>query len=425
MIAEWMAFAVLVSAALALSARAAEWGLERRGGAIRWLWVAAIAGAFALPLFRWSEARRGATPALALGAAVRIPTIDVFADGAGRTALGGSIDTLLVTAWGLVTLVLVLRLARQRRQLHAARRQWDGAVVDGHPVLLSVDAGPAIIGGRHPAVVLPRWVLDLPHPTRTLILQHEREHLRAGDAWVRDAARLACALVPWNPVLWYVERRLRAAIEVDCDRRVLRALPDDPRAYGALLLQVAGRTAPRTQLLPALSESYTLIARRLTIMTRPARSSHLLSFVAASASIVALIAACSSEPPKAEPKIPTGVQQVGPFRVTAQGDTQPNPGGAYFEFQVETPASYAGGMAPRFPEAAKASGTSGEVLAQFIVDTSGRAEVASYKVLKASDPQFAAAVREALPDMRFTPARVKGRAVRQLVQAPFSFDISK
>lgn len=425
MSAAWMSFVVLVSAALALSARAAEWGLERRGSAIRWLWVAAIVGAFVLPAFRWSEAKRGVRPALTLRSAVRLPTIDVLANDTSRTEWGRSLDVVLLTGWGVASLLLVLRFGFQRRQLHVARRRWDGAVVDGQRVLLSADAGPAAIGGRRPAVVVPRWVLDLPLPTRALILQHEREHLRAGDTWLRDGARLACALAPWNPVLWYLERRLRAAIEVDCDRRVLRALPDNPRAYGALLLEVAGRSAPRTRLLPALSESYTLIARRLTIMTRTAAPSRLLSFVASSVAVVALVAACSSEAPKVGDAIPTGVQPVGPFRITAESDTQPNPGGAYFEFQVETPASYAGGTGPRYPDAQRTAGQEGEVLAQFIVDTTGRAEVASFKVLKASDAAFADAVKNALPDMRFTPARVKGRAVRQLVQSPFSFALSK
>ncbi len=425
MIAAWMSYAVLVSAALALAARAAEWGFERRGVTLRWLWVIVVVGAVTLPAWRWSQARRGADPAPAAAALVRLPRIVI---GAERASPGGwmrSLDTLLLAGWGMAALVLLARRTVQRRQLHSVRRAWERHVVDGHRVLLSPDAGPAVIGGREASIVLPHWVLNLPRPTRALILQHEREHLRAGDATLQDAMRLVRSLVPWNPVLWYVERRLAAAIEVDCDRRVLRALPDDPRSYGALLLQVAGRSARRAPLLPALSESYTLIARRLTIMTRTAAPSRLLSLVAASVAVVALVAACSTEAPKVDDATPTGVQPVGPFRITAESDTQPNPGGAFFEFQVETPAAYAGGTGPRYPDAERAAGKEGEVLAQFIVDTTGRAEVASFKVLKASDPAFVAAVKSALPDMRFTPARVKGRAVRQLVQSPFSFNISK
>jgi protein TonB len=67
----------------------------------------------------------------------------------------------------------------------------------------------------------------------------------------------------------------------------------------------------------------------------------------------------------------------------------------------------------------------GEVLAQFVVDTTGRPEMNSYKVLKTTHELFGNAVKQALPGMRFIPAEVGGRKVRQLVQQPFSFAISK
>jgi protein TonB len=67
----------------------------------------------------------------------------------------------------------------------------------------------------------------------------------------------------------------------------------------------------------------------------------------------------------------------------------------------------------------------GEVLAQFIVDTTGRAEINSWKVLKASHELFAQAVKSALPGMRFIPAEVGGKKVKQLVQQPFTFAITK
>ena len=97
-----------------------------------------------------------------------------------------------------------------------------------------------------------------------------------------------------------------------------------------------------------------------------------------------------------------------------------------FEFQVEKPVMQAPGSAqPRYPDILKSAGVEGEVLAQFVVDTTGRAEAGSFKVLKASHELFAAAVKNALPNMKFLPAEVGGRKVRQLVQQPFVFAISK
>lgn len=97
-----------------------------------------------------------------------------------------------------------------------------------------------------------------------------------------------------------------------------------------------------------------------------------------------------------------------------------------FEFQVEKPVMQAPGSAqPRYPDILKSAGVEGEVLAQFVVDTTGRAEAGSFKVLKTSHELFAAAVKNALPNMKFLPAEVGGRKVRQLVQQPFVFAISK
>jgi len=102
-----------------------------------------------------------------------------------------------------------------------------------------------------------------------------------------------------------------------------------------------------------------------------------------------------------------------------------NPNQVYFEFQVTKPVRQApGSRAPRYPVELKASGVQGEVLAQFIVDTLGMPDMDSFKVLRSHHGRFTDAVREALPDMRFTPAEMNGRKVRQLVQQPFVFAIA-
>jgi periplasmic protein TonB len=98
----------------------------------------------------------------------------------------------------------------------------------------------------------------------------------------------------------------------------------------------------------------------------------------------------------------------------------------YFDFQVEkAAAAIPGSGAPAYPEMLKSSGVEGEALVQFIVDTTGRAEVGSFKVLRASHDAFGQAVRSALPRMRFLPAEIGGRKVRMLVQQPFAFALNR
>ena len=72
----------------------------------------------------------------------------------------------------------------------------------------------------------------------------------------------------------------------------------------------------------------------------------------------------------------------------------------------------------------QSQGIKGTVMAQFVVDTTGRADVSTFKILDSPHELFSAAVRNALPKMRFIPAEVGGHKVKQLVQQPFVFNIS-
>jgi protein TonB len=109
------------------------------------------------------------------------------------------------------------------------------------------------------------------------------------------------------------------------------------------------------------------------------------------------------------------------------GGTAPvNTDQPYFEFQVEKQVQTASGSPPpRYPDMLRSANIEGEVLAQFIVDTTGRFEQGSFKVIKSSHDLFTAAVKNALPNMRFYPAEIGGRKVKQLVQQPFTFGLAK
>ena len=100
---------------------------------------------------------------------------------------------------------------------------------------------------------------------------------------------------------------------------------------------------------------------------------------------------------------------------------------AYFEFQVEKPVMQA-------PATHRRRGTRTcsvrrrrrRSLAQFVVDTTGRVETSVVQGHQQSTHElFTTAVKNALPRMRFIPAEVGGKKVKQLVQQPFSFAITK
>lgn len=79
---------------------------------------------------------------------------------------------------------------------------------------------------------------------------------------------------------------------------------------------------------------------------------------------------------------------------------------------------------PSYPMVMLDAGIEGTVLARFVVDTTGRAIESSFLALQTSHSAFAVAVKQALPIMKFRPARLGGVPVAQLVVQSFSFRIT-
>jgi len=76
-----------------------------------------------------------------------------------------------------------------------------------------------------------------------------------------------------------------------------------------------------------------------------------------------------------------------------------------------------------YPPLLRLAGITGRAVLEFVVDVQGRVETGTIKVIESSHPGFATSARAAAPAMRFSPARVNGRAVRVLVRVPFDFTL--
>ena len=88
-------------------------------------------------------------------------------------------------------------------------------------------------------------------------------------------------------------------------------------------------------------------------------------------------------------------------------------------------ARYPGSAAPAYPIEMLKQGVQGSVTTQYVVDTTGFADTTSLKIMRTTHPEFSEAVRSALPFMRFFPAKVGAKKVRQLVEPEFSFKIEQ
>ena len=280
MVITWIGYCLLVSALLGLAAYASERALGHYRKPVRWGWFAAIAGSVTAPVIAFvapglfpSAAPSPMAPLAGLrelGVAPSPPVVPDLLTGP-QAAAGldvGAVSALLGWAWALLVLAMSFHLVRVYRRLRLEMRTWTPGEIQGSPVLLSADRGPAVVGVGCSVVVMPRWISDLEDRLLRLVSLHEREHQRAGDHRLFAAGIAALVLMPWNLFLWWQVSRLRLAIEFDCDRRVL-ARGESPRDYADALLAVGARVSAPLLAAAAFAERKPAVERRLRRMTEP------------------------------------------------------------------------------------------------------------------------------------------------------------
>jgi periplasmic protein TonB len=109
----------------------------------------------------------------------------------------------------------------------------------------------------------------------------------------------------------------------------------------------------------------------------------------------------------------------------AGGTAPPNENNTFYSFQVEKQVEMASNNPPlHYPDMLRSANVEGEVVASFVVDTNGRADMSTFKVIKSSHELFTQAVKNALPNYKFIPAEIGGHKVKQLVQQPFQFTLT-
>jgi bla regulator protein blaR1 len=326
-----MTYATVVGILVAGAAWLAERGLLAAGRPARWVWAVAMTGAVSIPfLFGAGTPHPDLPPDLAAPplpvASSASGTADPLSPRWGLPALGWATrplrtvsteltrgpdqvsrwlshllpaapsDRTLGAVWGGGTALLLLAWLAGALRLRARLLRWPAARIQGVPVRIAPDLGPAVAGAIRPAIVLPRWSLGLPRGQMRTVLLHEGEHLRARDTALLGASGILAMACFWNPAVWWILGRLRNAVEVDCDRRVLQRGVAAPR-YGALLLEVAARGGRPLLTMATLSESSTPLERRLKQMrTSPVRHPILAVGASLLAAALLLVVACETEP---------------------------------------------------------------------------------------------------------------------------------
>ena len=424
MVIAWIGYCLLISGLLALAAFASERALGHFRKPVRWAWFAGIVGSVTVPVVAFLAPGllpgfgvSSAEPAVGLsGVAV------VAAAGELPAAAGGGFDAAAVgavLAWGWLLLVVAMigYVGRIYGRLRSEMRTWRPGRVEGSPVMISEERGPAVVGFRRSVVVMPKWIPELEDRLLRLVFLHEREHQRAGDHRLFAAAVTALVLMPWNLFVWWQVSRLRLAIEFDCDRRVLRR-GESPRDYADALITVGSRVSGSLLAAAAFAERKPAVERRLRRMTEPLASMRLLRTLGASGvAMVAVLFVLGCPGPETAMNAPEQpAAAVTPPSEAVEWTPPPRPGEAaltrgdqpsFIAFDrapvLQNAAEVSDALKQSYPTNLKDAGIGGRVEIWLYVDTSGTVRNTELKT-SSGNSDLDAAAADVVATMRFEPA---------------------
>jgi bla regulator protein blaR1 len=276
----WMSYVIAVSLLLGLAALALEHAARTRQKSTRWVWAIGMIASLLLPMVMSSRVAQITPLARGVEGAIRqclVALGHITASGpspsgwlpatAGGFEASPDLDRLLQAGWGAASIILFATILAGSVELSRRRRRWECGALAGVPVHFSADAGPAVVGLLNPQIVVPRWVMQCPPPMQEMIIAHEQSHLDAQDARLLAIALGLVVCLPWNLPLWWQLRRLRLAVEIDCDARVLRR-GYEVSQYGETLIAVGERQSAAIATATAMAKPRSLLERRIRNMLK-------------------------------------------------------------------------------------------------------------------------------------------------------------
>lgn len=194
-------------------------------------WTTVLLAALAMPILM----RTSVVPPV-----IQTPVYLVVLQGhSGTAAPMGHAANGIAVLYSLTALALLCRFAanmlwmwRIRRNARVLNESW----TSGLNVRVSTRLpGPATFGST---VILPEEFANWGARKLTAVLAHERSHVRHGDCYVLWLSKLHTSLFWFNPLAWWMQRRLAMLSEITSDEAAAAALGDPP-AYAEILLEFA------------------------------------------------------------------------------------------------------------------------------------------------------------------------------------------
>jgi len=332
----WMLYVVMVTLLLSIGAYMAERAARLKRGRTRWIWITAIVASLAIPTVIASVSvqlpgvvsPRVAQKVVVLREATTQALSPVMWISGSAVEPHGwrDLDSLMIKAWRAASGAMLLALIASGVHLFLRKRRWRTITVSGASVYVTGDVGPAVVGLLRPRIVVPQWVTMAVPRHQSAVIAHEQSHLDAHDPQLFTFALALLVFMPWNLPLWWQLRRLRYAIEVDCDARVL-AGGFDPARYGETLIAVGERQSAYVGAVAAMSESRSFLEERIRIMlSKPAKWRRVGMAALAGVSLALTALAAQVSPPNVR------------STVSAAGESHPIDVAPSFEFLAKPAA---------------------------------------------------------------------------------------
>ena len=204
-----------------------------------------------------------------------------------RARVVGQWPSILFSVWIFGVLVLLMgiiyRSLKLKRDIAAAKVLEDPTVLqivgEGakqlriKPPLLKVSGrsrSPLACGILRPTLIFPEHIIEkLSQSELRAIINHELAHIKRLDILTNWFQITTQVFYFFNPLVWYVNRRIRLEREQACDDWVLEITKEDRKRYVDALVKVVELCSKQRGFalgIVGVSEPFTLMARRLKMV---------------------------------------------------------------------------------------------------------------------------------------------------------------
>jgi bla regulator protein blaR1 len=301
----WMLYVLVLALLFSGAGLAAEYAARLRGARSRWIWAVTILASLTIPVLVSSVSVQVpdlGTPTVshrltALGelTSIHVAPLRWVRQRARDAATVHRENRVLLRIWIAVSLAILAALAVNHAHLVWRKRRWQTGIVGGVSVHIAPDVGPAAVGFLRPRVVVPSWLLEASLPRQAMAVAYEQAHLAGHDSQLLTVALCLVVLMPWNFPLWWQLYRLRQAVEIDCDARVLkRGMNKDKDRE--MLIAMSQRRAGHISAPVGAAESQSFLEKRSAFSLREPKSGPVAT-VLLSALALSLVAVASQVTP--------------------------------------------------------------------------------------------------------------------------------